>query len=182
MSQKDVNLPFKFTSDITFTVPSLQRYPTDIFKWIKKNANPRMLIKLMQVCKYFCYQKFPYLVTYSFDGFEEDIFNYSIKSGYINKRMKYPCNKSLWITRVLTLKTFPSILPKFIESMIICDATYIHLERIHVSFSDFKILTASRSVEILHCYGNTMICDDSGNIASLENILECLPKLERLVL
>uniref|UniRef100_A0A914XT29 Uncharacterized protein n=1 Tax=Panagrolaimus superbus TaxID=310955 RepID=A0A914XT29_9BILA len=184
MSSNTSSPSFTFSSDITFTLPLNQCYPTNIFKWMKKNAKPRMSLKLMQISKYFCYQRCPYLFTHNLEWFsEDDAFYYFHSHCYPNTRKKMKnSDKNLWLTGLLMLRQYPYILPKLIKCVIVCDVTFIHFEQQQIDFNDFKILTASGSVEILHCYGWTKIVDNFGEISPLEDILECLPNLKRLVL
>uniref|UniRef100_A0AC34FLH2 Uncharacterized protein n=1 Tax=Panagrolaimus sp. ES5 TaxID=591445 RepID=A0AC34FLH2_9BILA len=160
---------------------------------MKKNAKPKMALKLMQLCKYFQHQEFPYFVVKSLFGKQQFGWQYQAlnrKKGvfggpYQTIDLK-SLDKKLWITEELsllhwedTLETIliDSVLPK----LGVCDFQFLSLNFQNITFKQFKILTASGNVTVLSLR-NALIRDKNGDNVPLEDILEILPKIQELIL
>uniref|UniRef100_A0A914QYN9 F-box domain-containing protein n=1 Tax=Panagrolaimus davidi TaxID=227884 RepID=A0A914QYN9_9BILA len=168
------NIPF-------IRVPSSD-FPSDILKWMKINAKPKMLLKLMKCCKYFQhFPEFPFFVVkeisfcYKDEGDEyEDhwwLMTLDDKT-QIFKGLKSieRVTKKFWITKLLVFNVPEYLIPK----IAVCDIRILHLDK-PISYDDFKFLTASGNVKELNIWES--IKYSNGDPVYIDKIFECVPKV-----
>uniref|UniRef100_A0A914PLW6 F-box domain-containing protein n=1 Tax=Panagrolaimus davidi TaxID=227884 RepID=A0A914PLW6_9BILA len=142
------------SDNIPFIRAPLSDFPSDILKWMKINANPKMLLKLMKCCKYFQHlPEFPYFVVkeirfcYKVEGGEDEdhwwLMTLDDKT-QIFKGLKSieKVTKKFWITKSLDFNVPEYLIPK----IAVCDIQILHLEK-PISYDYFKFLTASGNVK-----------------------------------
>uniref|UniRef100_A0A914QZ48 Uncharacterized protein n=1 Tax=Panagrolaimus davidi TaxID=227884 RepID=A0A914QZ48_9BILA len=138
--------------------------------YLKKNANPKVLLKLMQVSKYFLFKEFPFIVVKDLKH-EDDKWNIDLEN----------ITKKLWITESFVIEEnfspfndimlVSSIVPKIAA----CDITDLWMIGQQISLQEFKLLNADK-IKDFH-FRESMITDSNGDILSVENILSFLLKV-----
>uniref|UniRef100_A0AC34G0Q4 Uncharacterized protein n=1 Tax=Panagrolaimus sp. ES5 TaxID=591445 RepID=A0AC34G0Q4_9BILA len=127
-------------------------FPSDILKWMKKDAKPKMALKLMKCHKYFQHQQFPYFVVKSiacYDG--QDILE--VRSFYYRKY--------------------------YYKGLEVCDIKRLTLRDQELLIDEFKFLASSGTVESLVFYATT-IKKENGDIIFFDQLLEFLPNVENI--
>uniref|UniRef100_A0A914PC13 F-box domain-containing protein n=1 Tax=Panagrolaimus davidi TaxID=227884 RepID=A0A914PC13_9BILA len=152
--------------------------PEPILYYLKKNANPKLLLKLMQVSKYFCFKEFPYFVV-------KDL-KYE-KTKWIYCKPKYNFNyqildlsnlkKPLWITNGINCYTENvSLVSSLLSKVIVCDILNLRLEDQIISLNEFKFLISSGNVKTFtFCYSHVEY--ESGKIVPIDEIMKLLPNV-----
>uniref|UniRef100_A0A914P976 Uncharacterized protein n=1 Tax=Panagrolaimus davidi TaxID=227884 RepID=A0A914P976_9BILA len=157
------------------TTPPPSDFPSDVLKWMKKNAKPKAELKLMQTCKYFLYQKFPYvLVKDSMNGTNEHPSAPTFKFNYRNIHLNKIAIK-FWLTGKLAIRTetnFNTLFPK----IAVCEIKSLSLLDLCITFEHFNFLTDSGNITTLYLF-NAIIKNLNGSNVPLEDILEGLPNL-----
>uniref|UniRef100_A0AC35FPE6 Uncharacterized protein n=1 Tax=Panagrolaimus sp. PS1159 TaxID=55785 RepID=A0AC35FPE6_9BILA len=153
------------------------------------NANPKVLVKLMQVSKYFWFKEFPFFVVKDI-RYENDKWQYRGIKRSMQCKMCFKTfndidleniNKKLWIIESFVieehfspfndLKLVSSIVPKLAA----CDITHLCMIGQQISLQEFKLLNAGK-IKDFHL-NESMITDSNGDILSVENILSFLSKV-----
>uniref|UniRef100_A0A914P9I6 Uncharacterized protein n=1 Tax=Panagrolaimus davidi TaxID=227884 RepID=A0A914P9I6_9BILA len=154
-------------------------FPTDVLKYMKLNATPRMSVKLMKICKYFKHREFPFfvikLIKHCFGEWTYiTLDNITITT---NSLAEIPDN--LWITERIIVSIEEIDFTAFINKIIVSDAESIHFVSQTIPFNKFKHLCANvKNFNSISSY----LKDDDGNDICLDEVLESLPNLEALYL
>uniref|UniRef100_A0A914QN89 Uncharacterized protein n=1 Tax=Panagrolaimus davidi TaxID=227884 RepID=A0A914QN89_9BILA len=152
--------------------PPPSDFPLDVLKHMKKNANPKLVIKLSKLNKYFIHEKCPFIYL----GDNVDISNDSV-SVWNQGRKNYKINEipnNLGIGRIFHVY-YENLLPQLISKVVICDLKYLYIYTdAKLSFNDFKFLTSSESFFKLGLYGKVV---DEDGIVPYETLLENAPFL-----
>uniref|UniRef100_A0A914Q5D9 F-box domain-containing protein n=1 Tax=Panagrolaimus davidi TaxID=227884 RepID=A0A914Q5D9_9BILA len=159
-------------------------FPSDILKWMKIKANPKMLLKLMKCCKYFQhFPEFPFFVVKeafydgdprpsSFTTLNDEM--YLMEEEYIKNN-----DKKIWVTNDFGIYdpklVFSTILPKYA----VFDIRFLVLYHQKLSFEELKILTASGTIEKMN-FEDTIFKSENGKQVFIDSILECVPNLASL--
>uniref|UniRef100_A0A914P736 Uncharacterized protein n=1 Tax=Panagrolaimus davidi TaxID=227884 RepID=A0A914P736_9BILA len=182
MQKKNSKKPCKRFMKKLPTSPPPSDFPSDVLKWMKKNINgkPKAELKLMQICKYFLYQKFPYVhIKGLMNGRNQHpslpMFEYNYGNVHLNKiAIKF------WLTGKLAIRfetNFNILFPK----IAVCDITSLSLSELCITFEQFNFLTDSGNITTLDL-NNAIVKDMNGSNAPLENILDRLPNLCQLTM
>uniref|UniRef100_A0AC34FCT7 Uncharacterized protein n=1 Tax=Panagrolaimus sp. ES5 TaxID=591445 RepID=A0AC34FCT7_9BILA len=157
------------------TSPPESDFPSDVLKWAKKNAAPKMALKLMQICKYF---QFPYFVINTLEG-NYGGWRYRQEDSYSYRNIDIKnLSKKLWVTRKLGFWNNNVLIP-LLPKIAVSDFYFLSLKNQNITFNEFKFLTAAGNVTEVFLY-DSLIKDESDHNVPLEDILECLPKIEKL--
>uniref|UniRef100_A0A914Q3U7 Fumarate lyase N-terminal domain-containing protein n=1 Tax=Panagrolaimus davidi TaxID=227884 RepID=A0A914Q3U7_9BILA len=149
--------------------------------YLKKNADPRTLLKLMQVSKYFCFKEFPFIVIKDLEYDYDLIIDWKYRPlQSVSKMQPFDFDntaKKLWITETLSIghcedTTFAS---SFISRVAVCDATTLKFAYQRICENELKFFNADK-VEKVDFWG-TMITDSNGKILPVENVLQLLPNV-----
>uniref|UniRef100_A0A914QLM5 Uncharacterized protein n=1 Tax=Panagrolaimus davidi TaxID=227884 RepID=A0A914QLM5_9BILA len=170
------------SDNIPFVRAPSSDFPSDVLKWMKINAKPKMLLKLMKCCKYFQhFPEFPFFVVkeirfcYKDEGDEyEDhwwLMTLDDKT-QIFKGLKSieKVTKPIWITKSLVFNVPEYLIPK----IAVCDIQILHLEH-PISYDYFKFLTASGNVKELNIWASVKY--SNGDPVYIDKIFECVPKV-----
>uniref|UniRef100_A0A914YVP0 Uncharacterized protein n=1 Tax=Panagrolaimus superbus TaxID=310955 RepID=A0A914YVP0_9BILA len=163
------------------TSPPPSEFPSDVLKWMKKSATPKLAFRLMFVCKYFQHQEFPYLIVEGLRG-EDDQWNYlpllddtiAFVYEYIDLETT---TKKLWITRGLDLTCNDNWAITLLPKIAVCDIRELNLCYQNITFEELKVLTASKTLTKLNL-SNAFIKDENSENVPLEDILEAIPEIE----
>uniref|UniRef100_A0AC35ET35 F-box domain-containing protein n=1 Tax=Panagrolaimus sp. PS1159 TaxID=55785 RepID=A0AC35ET35_9BILA len=160
-------------------VPSSD-FPSDVLEWMKINANPKMLFKLMKCCKYFQhFPEFPYFVVKEFHMINNWVFK-TLDGKFLTYEGEQEfekINKKLWITHSLSISgQISSIFPK----IAVCDFQKLSISDQKLSFDEFKFLTCSGNVKYLGIT-KTLISYENGDPVYIDSILKCVPNVEILI-
>jgi hypothetical protein len=159
--------------------PPASSFPTDVLKYIKKNATPGQALKFMHVCKYFCYQKFPfYPVKYVIGNYSRFEFpGWLLRSipennlQYFDKIKNVPPN--LWVTEWLEIFNETRVIYDLMPKIAYCECSSLILKNQILRFDDYVMLTKAGKVDNLY-FCNTHIKFDNGKIVPFERLLETL--------
>uniref|UniRef100_A0AC35GXL9 Uncharacterized protein n=1 Tax=Panagrolaimus sp. PS1159 TaxID=55785 RepID=A0AC35GXL9_9BILA len=153
--------------------------------YLKRNANPRVLLKLMQVSKYFWLKEFPFTVIKDLK-YKKNKWKFRPlqwpKPHFFDTRKFQPFDfdnnsKQLWITESLSLDnekdtTFAS---SIISRVAVCDATTLDIENQRINENELKLFNGDKVEEVF--FLGTMITDFNGEILPVENVLQLLPSV-----
>uniref|UniRef100_A0A914QVN0 F-box domain-containing protein n=1 Tax=Panagrolaimus davidi TaxID=227884 RepID=A0A914QVN0_9BILA len=158
-------------------------FPSDILKWMKINANPKMLFTLMKCCKYFQdFPEFPYFVVKEVQyGFKRDNWLFQTLDGkvyfYEGTQGIENIGKKLWITEILVLSAFPKIVSCIIPKIAVCDIKSLSLQFQNLAFNEFKYLTASGNVIDIFLRESTIKYENDEQVF-IDLIFKCVPNVE----
>uniref|UniRef100_A0A914PJK7 Uncharacterized protein n=1 Tax=Panagrolaimus davidi TaxID=227884 RepID=A0A914PJK7_9BILA len=147
-------------------------FPTDILKWMKKNANPRTSLKLMKICKYFQHKKFPFTVIKNYNSYDNSgtFYNLNKRTYDVAKFLGHP--KNLWLSGTFHYNLDQrSYFSQLIEKCVACDIKCINLTHQIMTFDEYKMLTSGGNVENLW-FTQTIV-----KSVSLEDIMKYLPNV-----
>uniref|UniRef100_A0AC35EX24 DUF38 domain-containing protein n=1 Tax=Panagrolaimus sp. PS1159 TaxID=55785 RepID=A0AC35EX24_9BILA len=174
--------------DVSLMLPSAKRrrilfelgFREPILDYLKRNANPRVLLKLMRVSKYFWIKEFPFTVIKDLK-YENSKWKYRPlewpKSHFFDTRKFQPFDfdniaKKLWITESLYLNNKEGT--NIASKVAVCDIVKLDLLRQKISLEEFKLFNAHKIKNAFFC--NIIIEDSNNEILSVESILNHLPK------
>uniref|UniRef100_A0AC35F1F2 Uncharacterized protein n=1 Tax=Panagrolaimus sp. PS1159 TaxID=55785 RepID=A0AC35F1F2_9BILA len=151
-------------------------FPSDVLKWMKANANPKMTLKLMKISKYFeCFvvKKLEY---------EDNSWSLITPDGQQLEGMDVMENitEKIWITDELVILSFtdiPNFIPCIIPKIAVCDIKHLDIYNQKLSFDEFKFFTASGNIEDLKIE-NTNIILKNGDPIFIDSIFECIPNVK----
>uniref|UniRef100_A0AC34G1X3 Uncharacterized protein n=1 Tax=Panagrolaimus sp. ES5 TaxID=591445 RepID=A0AC34G1X3_9BILA len=161
-------------------------FPTDVFKWIKENAEGKMALKSMKCHKYFQHPDFPYSIILNIAyNDREDKWDVMTLDGkklvyYGLESIETAFTKKLWLIGSLALLESPNLVTRFITKIAVCDIKYLTLADQQFSFNDFLFLTSANLITHISLY-NTVINDDNGDPIFIDSILKCLPNLTAFI-
>uniref|UniRef100_A0AC35GWG7 Uncharacterized protein n=1 Tax=Panagrolaimus sp. PS1159 TaxID=55785 RepID=A0AC35GWG7_9BILA len=154
--------------------PPASSFPTDVLKYIKKNATPRQALKIMKACKYFCYQKFPFYSVKYVNGNRSRWILHSFPEKnlqYFDKIENVPPN--LWITEWLEIFNETEAISDLFPKIAYCECSSLILKNQILTFDDYVMLTIAGKVDYLYFY-NTRIKFDNGELVPFERLIETL--------
>uniref|UniRef100_A0AC34GTT1 Uncharacterized protein n=1 Tax=Panagrolaimus sp. ES5 TaxID=591445 RepID=A0AC34GTT1_9BILA len=154
----------------------LDKYPPDIVKWMRTNAEPKLALKLMKVSKRFQHKNgFPFLVVKSLFNIG-DLWDYSTLDGkYHDAQHIQDIPKKFWITRKLNLRAGHDVASAILHKTAAFSIRNLQLFGQKITFEGFKKITNGGNVKICILV-DTTITDKNGEPVYLENLFECLPK------
>uniref|UniRef100_A0A914Q472 F-box domain-containing protein n=1 Tax=Panagrolaimus davidi TaxID=227884 RepID=A0A914Q472_9BILA len=161
----------------------LSDLPSDVLKWMKINAKPKMLLKLMKCCKYFQhFPEFPYFVVKEVQyGFKRDNWLFQTLDGkmhfYEGTQGIENIEKKLWITEILVLSVFSNLASCVIPKISVCDIKSLSLQFQNLAFNEFKFLTASGNVIDLFLRESTIKYENDEQVF-IDSIFKCVPNVE----
>lgn len=160
--------------------PPASDFPSDVLKWMKSNANPKMALKLMQICKFFQHHQFPYFVVKVLET-ETNGSTYISYTGTTFQKIYFDTlTKKLWITEGLWLwgnNPISSLLSK----IAVYDFNHLSLCNQIISFKEFKFLNAGGKVIELYL-SNIIVKDENDEKIPLEDIIEVIPNINELIM
>uniref|UniRef100_A0AC35GRT2 Uncharacterized protein n=1 Tax=Panagrolaimus sp. PS1159 TaxID=55785 RepID=A0AC35GRT2_9BILA len=152
--------------------------PEPIYYYLKKNANPKLLLKLMQISKYFCFKEFPYMVV-------KDLKYERTKWIYCKPKYNFDyevldlsnLKKPLWITKGINCYTEDvSLVSSLLSKVIACDITNLRLEDQIITLNEFKFLISSGNVKTFtFCYSHVEY--ENGEIVPIDKIMKLIPNV-----
>uniref|UniRef100_A0A914PSB4 FBD domain-containing protein n=1 Tax=Panagrolaimus davidi TaxID=227884 RepID=A0A914PSB4_9BILA len=164
-------------------------FPSDVLKHIRNNAIPEQTLKLMKVCKYFLYKKFPLNYVANIDGFSnfgQPTLEYYQKVG--NNFVKFEVvslndiPNNLCIGGEMELRNHLNFVISLIPKIFACELKcLIFYYLTNIEYAHFKLLTLFGKVEKLALIESTIIYNN-GEIVPYENLLDHVPVLQRLKL
>uniref|UniRef100_A0A914PA15 Uncharacterized protein n=1 Tax=Panagrolaimus davidi TaxID=227884 RepID=A0A914PA15_9BILA len=169
------------------TSPPPSDFPSDVLKSIKKNAKPKMAVKLMQICKYFQHQKFPYFIIRTLEWNENFGWRYQamIKSVGVWPNFQTldldTLDQKLWIIKALNITHTEdtSLINSLIPKLAVCDIYELTLDNQDIKHEHFQILANAGNITYL-ALKDTFIKDKNGSNVPLEDIFTVVPNVERL--
>uniref|UniRef100_A0A914PZ25 F-box domain-containing protein n=1 Tax=Panagrolaimus davidi TaxID=227884 RepID=A0A914PZ25_9BILA len=164
---------------IPFIRVPLSDFPSDVLKWMKINAKPKMLLKLMKCCKYFQhFPEFPFFVVKKFHTINNWVETLNGKFlTYEGERGFEKINKKLWITDILAISGQANIFSSIFPKIALCDVYKLSIYGQKLSFDEFKFLTCSGNVKHLDIT-KTFINHENGDPVFIDSILKCVPNVE----
>uniref|UniRef100_A0AC34F473 Uncharacterized protein n=1 Tax=Panagrolaimus sp. ES5 TaxID=591445 RepID=A0AC34F473_9BILA len=170
----------------SLNVPQQRGFPDSIMYYIKMNAPPRLLLKLMQASKYFCFKEFPFMVVENLQCYNDtwEFLDRNVKENVYNKYQKLDLNtlvKPLWISNsfdCLFLKdaNFFSFL---LSKTAVCDIQSLILEDQIITWDQFKFLTSSGIIGYFE-FEDSDVKYDNGNIVPMDEMIKLLPEIRHL--
>uniref|UniRef100_A0A914QI15 Uncharacterized protein n=1 Tax=Panagrolaimus davidi TaxID=227884 RepID=A0A914QI15_9BILA len=161
-------------------VEKVHGFRGSVLYYLKKNSNPRVLLKLMQVSKYFCFKEFPYMVV---DSLDYDHINENIKLLRYDDVLyndKYESLvKPLWITKTLNLydPNDSKLASKCLSKIAVCDVKNLSLENQILDVGELKFYANCGSLESF-VFRDSNVKYGNGTVVPIEEILKLLPKLK----
>uniref|UniRef100_A0A914P7A5 Uncharacterized protein n=1 Tax=Panagrolaimus davidi TaxID=227884 RepID=A0A914P7A5_9BILA len=161
---------------ILVTFGSTKRYfPSDIFKWMKLNASPKMALKLMKVCKYFQHENgFPFLVVKDIVHVGPTWSLVALDNKEITAESLETISDKLWIVGDVTIYAGPKAVANLLLKSVVLNIEELFLYDQNITMDEFMALNDGETVEICYLKQST-ITSENDEIVSLEDILECLP-------
>uniref|UniRef100_A0A914QTT3 Uncharacterized protein n=1 Tax=Panagrolaimus davidi TaxID=227884 RepID=A0A914QTT3_9BILA len=159
-------------------VPST-KFPSDVIKYMKKNAILKQTVKLMKLNKFFLQEKFELFYL----GDKTSVYqlnNNSVRIS-VNGENHYSIDELpniLGVSRYLLIYT-DNVLPRLISKIIICDLKYLLLTLLRISFNDFKFLTSSVNFKKL-LLNRAIVFSKNDEIVPYECLLDHVPYLQEL--
>uniref|UniRef100_A0AC34FER9 Uncharacterized protein n=1 Tax=Panagrolaimus sp. ES5 TaxID=591445 RepID=A0AC34FER9_9BILA len=161
-------------SNISVNFAVLTNFPSDVVKWMKINAKPRMGFKLMKVCKYFQHKEFPFIVIDDLTRVD-GTWSYKILKRRKSKKVEKLSNR-LWLTNVLRFYYSDFNMSDFINKIVVCDIKEIDFMSQKLLFDEFKFLTFNGTLERL-TMANVTVTFKNGIHVSLIDIFGCIPNI-----
>uniref|UniRef100_A0A914QDE9 Uncharacterized protein n=1 Tax=Panagrolaimus davidi TaxID=227884 RepID=A0A914QDE9_9BILA len=154
-------------------------FPTDVLKYMKLNAKPRMSVKLMNICKYFKHREFPFFVIKLIKHWFGQWTYITLDNTTVTTNTLAEIPDNLWITERIIVSINEIDFTTFINKIIVSDVESIHFVSQTIPFNKFKHLCANvKNFTSISSY----LKDDEGNDICLDEVLESLPNLEDLYL
>jgi hypothetical protein len=147
--------------------------PPSLLSYLKTNASPKLLLKLMQTSKFFRFTEFPYKVIsdLKFDGRLWTYRPLGLDKPYQNFEENDVGDKKLWITtRIYFSCGYPNFVHELISEIAACDVQYLTLQNQVISLDDFNILTSFGKIQSLGLLQSVVKYED-GRIVPIEEIL-----------
>uniref|UniRef100_A0A914Q5F1 Uncharacterized protein n=1 Tax=Panagrolaimus davidi TaxID=227884 RepID=A0A914Q5F1_9BILA len=148
-----------------------------VLYYLKKNGNPKLLLKLMQVSKYFCFKEFPYMVVDSL-YYDHDIT--LLRCGDVLYDGKFESLvKPLWITESIKLDNpnDSKLASKILSKIAVCDVKNLCLENQILDVGELKFYANCGSLESF-VFRDSNVKYENGTVVPIEEILKLLPKLK----
>uniref|UniRef100_A0AC34GXH1 DUF38 domain-containing protein n=1 Tax=Panagrolaimus sp. ES5 TaxID=591445 RepID=A0AC34GXH1_9BILA len=156
-----------------------QDLPEPMLYYIKKNADPKLQLKLMQTSKYFRFKEFPYFVIKDFEFISKTKGYAYHKSFTLFELDITKISKKLWLTGSLSIECDDvDAVSQFIENVAVCEITSLSLNRQLLTVDEFKFLCNELKQEL--CMFDSIIINENFDVVPLENILENVTSLEDL--
>uniref|UniRef100_A0A914Q3V5 DUF38 domain-containing protein n=1 Tax=Panagrolaimus davidi TaxID=227884 RepID=A0A914Q3V5_9BILA len=149
--------------------------------YLKKNANPRLLLKLMQVSKYFWFKEFPFFVVKDI-RYENDQWQYrglkrplqcEMCSNLFHPIDIEKITKKLWIVESFPIRPDYNLFSTLVSKIAVCNITELVLYD-DLSLSELKLLNVNEIKDAF--FGGAIITQSNGDIVSVETILQLFPK------
>uniref|UniRef100_A0A914QM28 Uncharacterized protein n=1 Tax=Panagrolaimus davidi TaxID=227884 RepID=A0A914QM28_9BILA len=159
---------------VTFGSPKLY-FPSDVFKWMKLNANPKMALKLMKVCKYFQHSNgFPFLVVKCILQNGSTWILETLDKKEILAESLETISDKLWVVGRVTIYPGQKAVANLLLKTVVINIEELMLYAQNITMDEFKALTDGGTIE--RCYfKQSTITFENDEIVPLEDILECLP-------
>uniref|UniRef100_A0A914QFM5 DUF3822 family protein n=1 Tax=Panagrolaimus davidi TaxID=227884 RepID=A0A914QFM5_9BILA len=171
------NIPF-------IRVPSSD-FPSDILKWMKINAKPKMSLKLMKCCKYFQhFPEFPFFVVKKFEITPDEtlLFITLDKKEHFYESLEEFENsntKNLWITEHFYADEVSNLISRLIPKIAVCDFKRLSLFDQKITFDEFRFLTDSEKLKYLDLF-DTIITFENGNPVFIDTLFKSLPNVKEI--
>uniref|UniRef100_A0A914PBK1 Uncharacterized protein n=1 Tax=Panagrolaimus davidi TaxID=227884 RepID=A0A914PBK1_9BILA len=177
----------QITSKITIPKwPPKSDFPTDVLKYMKKNATEKQALKLMKRNKYFIREECPYI----YFGDYVLLAQHYVHQAYSPPNVTYYTIKelpnNLGINKTLCI-LHENLLSQFISKCVTCDLKCLDFVNNNwgkiekISYDNFKALASSGRLEILDL-GPTIVTSNNGEIIPYESLLDHTPELRCLCL
>uniref|UniRef100_A0A914QA00 DUF38 domain-containing protein n=1 Tax=Panagrolaimus davidi TaxID=227884 RepID=A0A914QA00_9BILA len=152
--------------------------PEPILCYLKKNSNPKLLLKLMQISKYFCFKEFPYMVVKDLK-YERTKWSYCKPKYNFNYEVLDLSNlkKPLWITEEINCYTEDvSLISTLLSKVIVCDITNLWLFNQIITLNEFKLLISSGNVTTFS-FSLSHVEYENGKTVPIEEIMKLIPNV-----
>uniref|UniRef100_A0A914Q8M8 Uncharacterized protein n=1 Tax=Panagrolaimus davidi TaxID=227884 RepID=A0A914Q8M8_9BILA len=147
--------------------------PEPILYYLKKNSNPKLLLKLMQISKYFCFKEFSYMVVKDLKYMGTKWIyckpKYNFKSEVLDlSNLKIP----FVIHNGLNCDTEDvSLVSSFLSKVIVCDITKLRLVNQIITLNEFKLLISSGNVKRFSFF-HSHVEYENGEIVPIDEIMK----------
>uniref|UniRef100_A0AC34G0P2 Uncharacterized protein n=1 Tax=Panagrolaimus sp. ES5 TaxID=591445 RepID=A0AC34G0P2_9BILA len=145
---------------------------------MKLNAKPRMSLKLMQICKRFKHQEFPYFVIKTIKCVWDRWIYITLDGKTIKKENLEDVPNNLWITKSIIFSISEIDYAAFMDKVVASDVEEMILGQVKVPFNLIKPLC--ENVKMFNSMTTHLQDDDNENDISFDELLEGLPNLENL--
>uniref|UniRef100_A0A914YUL4 Uncharacterized protein n=1 Tax=Panagrolaimus superbus TaxID=310955 RepID=A0A914YUL4_9BILA len=155
--------------------------PEPILYYIKKKANPKLQLKLMQTTKYFCFKEFPYMVVKELKYDHNKWLYCKGKYSWNYTRLDLETlSKPLWITKGLNCYTEDEgLVSRLLSKAVVCDVKNLRLEDQIITWNELKLLISSGNIENLtFCYSHVEY--ENNKIVGIDEILQLLPNVKQI--
>uniref|UniRef100_A0AC34GZ39 DUF38 domain-containing protein n=1 Tax=Panagrolaimus sp. ES5 TaxID=591445 RepID=A0AC34GZ39_9BILA len=158
-------------------VPSSD-FPSDVLKWMKKDAKGKILYKLMKSNKYFQHSEFPFFAVkfVEYDAWWDNKWIIYTLDGHRLEGLG-DTEEVLWITETLRLTELPNLVSRIISATAVFDLKELLFEHQELMFDEFKILTASGNIKCLSFQG-TNVKHENGDPVFIDELFEFLSNVQ----
>uniref|UniRef100_A0A914P9G0 Uncharacterized protein n=1 Tax=Panagrolaimus davidi TaxID=227884 RepID=A0A914P9G0_9BILA len=151
--------------------------PGPIIRYVLENAGHQVLRKLFASCKWF-FKKQPTPICYGLETGPREIYEgESLTLKKYSKKESFP--KNIYITGNMFCGTHYAPLIDFLPKFYRCEAKFICLSSVNLSFDELKFLIGHGGVIHLNIYC-CILKDEKNEDVALEKIMELLPNVEVL--
>uniref|UniRef100_A0A914PZY1 Uncharacterized protein n=1 Tax=Panagrolaimus davidi TaxID=227884 RepID=A0A914PZY1_9BILA len=149
---------------VTFD-PSKFYFPSDVFKWMKLNANPKMALKLMKVCKYFQHSNgFPFLVVKDILLRGSTLILVTLDNKEITAESLEAISDKLWIVGSVTIYAAPKGVANLLLKSVVLNSETLSLCGQNMTMDEFKALTDGETVVICYLKQSTITFENGDKI------------------
>uniref|UniRef100_A0AC35FZR5 Uncharacterized protein n=1 Tax=Panagrolaimus sp. PS1159 TaxID=55785 RepID=A0AC35FZR5_9BILA len=159
---------------VIFGSPKLY-FPSDVFKWMKLKASPKMALKLMKVCKYFQHSNgFPFMVVKDILKRGPTWILVTLDNKRITAESLEAISDKLWIVGKAEIYRSRKAIANLLLNTVVLNIQTLTLCGQNITINEFKLLTDGGTIE--RCYmSKSTITFENDEIVPLEDILECFP-------
>uniref|UniRef100_A0AC35GSD3 DUF38 domain-containing protein n=1 Tax=Panagrolaimus sp. PS1159 TaxID=55785 RepID=A0AC35GSD3_9BILA len=156
-------------------------FPEPILYYLKKNANPKLLLKLMKSSKrHFSFKEFPFFEVHFLKIDKTTWKYYDRKSDEIKDLDLNSLSKPLlWISNGIECCTEQRnpFIGKLLSKTFICDIRYFRVVGRNITLSQLKFINSKNNIENFTLYNSHVHCY-FGTIVSIDRVLKFLPNVK----
>uniref|UniRef100_A0A914QIU1 Uncharacterized protein n=1 Tax=Panagrolaimus davidi TaxID=227884 RepID=A0A914QIU1_9BILA len=154
-------------------------FPEPILYYLKKNANPKLLLKLMKSSKlHFSFKDFPFFEIHFIKIDKTTWKYYDRKSDEIKDLDLNSLSKPLWISNGIECCTEQQ--KPFVEELLsktfICDIRYFRIVGRNITLNQLKFINSKKNIENFTLFNSHITC--CCGIVSIDRIVKCLPNVK----
>uniref|UniRef100_A0AC34FEB8 Uncharacterized protein n=1 Tax=Panagrolaimus sp. ES5 TaxID=591445 RepID=A0AC34FEB8_9BILA len=155
-------------------------FPKPILYYLKKNAKPKLLLKLMKSSKlHFSFKEFPFFATHFLKTDKAKWIYFDQGTDEIKALDLENLSKPLWITNGIdcSSREKTTIVSNLLSKTFICDIKYFRIVGRVLSMKQLKTLNSKNSIEYFTLYNSHVECCE-GRIVKMDEIIRCLPNVK----